>query len=169
MSDRCFSSRCPSPLNHGCCWGAFYIFAYCGLVVEIQIHLTSKQQNVCSPNPTSTSRGSSPLPTRWFALGFPPFVQRRELRSILRLGQLLCQALAVLQHSLLAIKATTRGISVPCLRGDFLKPVLGLELEFGGGMDNYFGIFWVLNLSLGHIYIYIYIPQIAESYRDSNF
>ena len=23
---------------HGCCWETFYIFAYCGLVVEIQIH-----------------------------------------------------------------------------------------------------------------------------------
>ena len=27
--------------KHGCCWETFYIFACCGLVVEIQIHLTA--------------------------------------------------------------------------------------------------------------------------------
>ena len=26
------------PISHGCCWETFYMFAYCGLVVEIQIH-----------------------------------------------------------------------------------------------------------------------------------
>ena len=25
----------PSSVTHGCCWEAFHIFAYCGLVVEI--------------------------------------------------------------------------------------------------------------------------------------
>ena len=29
--------------QHGCCWDTFYIFAYCGLVVEIQIHSTAKK------------------------------------------------------------------------------------------------------------------------------
>ena len=28
-------------LFHGCFWEAFYIFASCGLVVEIQIHLAA--------------------------------------------------------------------------------------------------------------------------------
>ena len=34
---------------HGCCWETFCIFAYCGLVVEIQIHLTAKTKR-CSPS-----------------------------------------------------------------------------------------------------------------------
>ena len=38
-------------------WQTFYIFACCGLVVEIQIHLTAKTENMfCSPNPTSTKK-----------------------------------------------------------------------------------------------------------------
>ena len=39
---------------HGCCWETFYIFAYCGLVVEIQIHLAAQIRKLFAPLPTST-------------------------------------------------------------------------------------------------------------------
>ena len=41
----------PQSPGHGC-WETFCIFAYCGLVVEFQHHLTAKKQN--APLPTST-------------------------------------------------------------------------------------------------------------------
>ena len=46
--------RMSDPLNsamHGCCWDTFYIFAYCGLVLNP--HLTSKIQ-LFAPLPTPT-------------------------------------------------------------------------------------------------------------------
>ena len=33
---------------HGCCWETCYMFAYCGLVVEIPTELL-KNENLCSP------------------------------------------------------------------------------------------------------------------------
>ena len=45
-----------SPSKHGCCWETFYIFACCGLVVEIP-HITAKIQ-IVAPLPTSTKKGS---------------------------------------------------------------------------------------------------------------
>ena len=43
----------------GCCWETFYISAYCGLVVEIQIHSTAKffPGSLQAPSPRSTKLG----------------------------------------------------------------------------------------------------------------
>ena len=44
----------PSPGPCHACWETFYIFAYCGLVVDIQIHLTAKKETISAPLPTSS-------------------------------------------------------------------------------------------------------------------